>query len=408
MTTCILCEEGAVTPFFDLGRTALANKFLLPEELSAAAEPTYPLVVGVCERCGHVQLVDRVPPPAMFDDYLYVSGASSTLTDHLGSLARVVTEWTSLTADDLVVDVGCNDGTLLAAFGRESRARRLGIDPAVNLEPLRAAKGIQSIVAFFSPDTARTVRAAHGPASVITLTNTFPHIPDLPGLMRAFDHLLAPNGTVVIEAHYLRDMVETVAFDTIYHEHVSYWALGPLRRLFQRHGFDVMHAERLPIHHGQLRVFIQRQGARKPSPAVERLLREEEAMGLTQLQTLRRFAAAARGIRTDLRKRLTELKSSGKTVAGYGAPAKASTLMAYLQLGPKDITYIADRSTLKQGRLTPGTHIPIVSPERLLQDQPDYVLLLAWNFADEIIAQLADYRARGGRFIIPVPQVVEI
>jgi SAM-dependent methyltransferase len=403
LALCLLCHEKEVELVLDLGNTALANKFLAKEELSSP-EPLFPLRLAECPGCGHVQLIDRVPPALMFDDYLYMSSLSETLVRHLHGLARAVTAWRALGPDDLVLDVGCNDCTLLDGF-RRCGVRVLGIDPAQNLAGVAAEKGIPVVIDYFGARSARQLRAAHGPVSAITATNVFPHIPELDDFMAGVDALLAPDGVLVIEAHYLLDMLEQSAFDTIYHEHVSFWSLASMQRLFGAHGFEVMDCARLPIHHGQLRVFVQRKGVRAPTPAVASLLAAERAFGIPGRAPLDRFADNARAVRDGLRTKLAEIRDAGRTVAGYGAPAKASTLASFVGLGPQDVAWIADRSPLKQNRYTPQTHIPVVPPERILADMPDFLLLFAWNFADEIMAQQAEYRRRGGKFILPVPEV---
>jgi hypothetical protein len=400
---CILCHGSRVVEFLDLGSTSLANKFLTKEDLTRT-ESSYPLRVGFCEDCGHVQLLDGVPPPAMFDHYLYVSSASDTLKQHLQGLADYVSKRFKLGADDFVVDVGANDGTLIGSF-QKLGPRILGVDPAANLAELAKAKGIPFHVGYFGLETARVIKDAHGPARIITATNTFPHLPRLDDFVAGVDLLLAEDGALVLEAHYLMDLLEQGAYDTVYHEHISYWALGPMKRLFNGHGFDLVDVQRLPIHHGQFRAIIRRKGVETPSPVVEQLIAEERRAGLNRLETYQAFASRTFAARETLNSTLDQLLAQGKSVVGYGAPAKGNTLLSFLGIGPDRIPYIADRSTLKQGRFTPGSHIPVRGPERIFEEQPDYVLLLAWNFADEILAQLSDYRARGGKFIIPVPDV---
>jgi SAM-dependent methyltransferase len=402
-TACLLCQSPSVEEFLDLGRTALANKFLAAEELSLP-EPAYPLKVGFCHACGHVQLTDIVPPASMFEDYLYVSSASDTLKSHLYELSDIVVERRGLGAKDLVIDIGCNDGTLLSGFRRHG-VRVLGVDPAANLAALAKESGIDRYIGFFTAATAQEIVGRWGPASAITATNTFPHIPRLQDFITGIQTALAPGGVFVIEAHYLVDLLEQGAFDTVYHEHVSYWALGPMQRLFSRAGMEIMDVERLPIHHGQIRVFVQRKGDKAVNPRVAELLELERSLRIHEFSTYQNFAEKTRQIKSDLHSKLRELRQQGKSIAGYGAPAKGSTLLSYLEIGPETLSYIADRSTLKQGRYTPGSHIPVVPAERLLEDQPDYCLLLAWNFVDEIIAQQAEYQRRGGKFILPVPDV---
>jgi SAM-dependent methyltransferase len=403
--TCIVCRAPAVERFLDLGETALANKFRTEQEL-AEPEETFPLAVGFCRSCGHVQLMEIVPPAAMFEDYLYVSAASDTLREHLYELSDVVVERYRPGPGDLVMDIGCNDGTLLQGFVRYG-VRTLGVDPARNLAEL-SRNGVERYVGFFNAGSAEEIVDRWGRASVITATNTFPHIPELHDFVEGLNTALAPNGVFVIEAHYLLDLLEQIAFDTIYHEHVSYWALTPMRRLFAEHGMEVVHVERLPVHHGQLRIAVQRAGEGEISPSVEEVLEHEREAGLDRLETYERFAERARQIKSELRLTLDTLRADGKRIAGYGAPAKGNTLLSYLELGPDVVEYIADRNKLKQGRYTPQTRIPVVDPERLLSDQPDFVVLFAWNFADEVLAQQAEFRRRGGRFIIPIPDVTVV
>ncbi|MFC1531660.1 methyltransferase domain-containing protein [Gemmatimonadota bacterium] len=400
---CLVCGNSEVENFLDLGTTALANKFLTEAELSRP-EARYPLRVGFCRDCGHVQLTETVPPDAMFTDYLYVSAASDTLREHFDDLSRTLTERYGLGADDLVIDIGCNDASLLGSFAKLG-VRTLGVDPAENLAERAKQSGIERYVGFFGADTAGEIVDQWGQADLITATNTFPHIPDLAGFLKGIDIALEPGGRFVVEAHYLVDLFDQLAFDTVYHEHVSYWALGPMSLLFQRHGLQVVDAERLPLHHGQLRVTVQRQGEGVVGPSVDAILEMERDRGVDRLATWKGFADQVLGIKRDLLNTLRGLKAEGSRLAGYGAPAKGSTLLEFLEIGPDLLDFIADRSSLKQGRYTPGSHIPIVSPERLLTDRPDYVLLLAWNFVDEIMDQQRAYRAAGGKFILPVPEV---
>ncbi len=403
MTTCLVCHSEAVDAFLDLNETALANKFLRPEE-TGTSEAAYPLRVGFCRDCNHVQLMERVPPQAMFDDYLYISSMSDTLVAHLQGLAQAVSSRFDLGADDLVVDVGCNDGTLLKGFHAHG-AKTLGVEPAANLAAMSREAGVEIVNDYFGAKTAQAVLDSHGPARAITLTNVFPHLPFLDDFMAGVETLLADDGVLVLEAHYLQDLLAHRAFDTVYHEHVSYWALRPMMQLFERYGMEVIDIARLPIHHGQIRVFAQRKGIGMPAATVATLVEEEIAAGLDRFETFAQFGDGVLGLKRDLWNLLDNLAADGQKIAAYGAPAKGSTLLSFFGIGPDTVPYIADKSPLKQGRVTPGTHIPVVSPAHIQEDKPDYMLLLAWNFADEIMAQQDDYRAAGGRFIIPVPEV---
>lgn len=405
---CLVCDERRVEVVLDLGETAPANNFLLPRELARAKESTFPLRLGLCRACGHVQLTEFVPPSQLFDHYLYMSSASSTLTSHLRDLAATMVARLGIRPQDLVVDIGCNDGTLLEGFAMAGIDRRIGVDPAANLAAVARARGADVVTGYFGPEVAASIVERHGVATAITMTNTFPHIPDLPALMRSLDLLLAEQGAVVLEAHYLVDLLEMCAFDTVYHEHVSYWALAPMARLFAAHGFEIFDVARLPIHHGQLRAWVGRTGRRPVSDSVAALLEAERARQIGQPAPYRRLAGRIARIRSDLIALIHGVRAAGGRVAGYGAPAKGSTLLSYFGLGTGDLDFIADRNPLKQGRLTPGSHIPIVEPERILRDRPDLVVVLAWNFAEEIAEQLSPYVRAGGRLVVPVPHIREI
>ncbi len=402
--TCIVCGYSEVEEFLDLGVSALANKFLRGDDLSQP-EPKFPLKVGFCHRCNHVQLVDKVPPPDMFDDYLYMSSASDTLKAHLYDLSDIVVRRQGLGADDLVIDIGCNDGTLLNGFKRHG-VRTLGVDPAKNLAELTKDNvGTDRFADFFNEKNAATIVERWGPAKVITATNTFPHIPELQDFVAGLKIALAEGGVFVIEMHYLVDMIEQLAFDTVYHEHVSYWALGPMQYLFESNGLEIVDVTRVPLHHGQLRVFVQRQGEGKVQPSVQEILDLEKSMRLDEFATFEAFARDIQVIKKDLLATIDDLRAQGKRVVGYGAPAKGNTLLSFLEIRSDRVEYIADKSPLKQGLYTPGMHIPVVPPERLLLEQPDYVILFAWNFRDEILQQQQEYRERGGKFIVPIPKV---
>ena len=405
-TRCILCFEFRVQEFLDLGNTSLANGYLAKEDLDIP-EPSYPLRVGFCNACGHVQLTGIVPPAEMFTHYLYMSSASETLKNHLHELSDVVVDRFGLDSSNLVIDIGCNDGTLLNGFLQRG-VKVLGVDPAENLAELAKDSGAERFVGFFNSRNADHIIDTWGQASVITATNTFPHIPDLHDFVSGVLKVLEPGGVLVLEMHYLQDLIDQGAFDTIYHEHVSFWSLKTLKDLFARFDMEVTSAERLPIHHGQLRVFVQRQGDGKVESGVADILEEEKANGLGDFKTYLRFAETAQKIKSELNQTLKDLIGQGKSIVGYGAPAKASTLLQFLGIDQKTVRYIVDLSPLKQGRFTPGLHVPIVPTERLLEDQPDYALLFAWNFVDEILDQQKEYRNRGGKFILPVPEVSTI
>ena len=311
---CLVCGAATCEPFLDLGSTALANQ--LPERITDW-QPRFPLRVCACPDCRHVQLADIVPPEAMFTEYLYVSSASTTLSAHFVELAAAAHRRAALTPADLAVDIGSNDGSLLAAImARGARVR--GVDPAANLAGLARERGVETDVAYFDASTAGRLRERHGPARLIAATNSFPHIPRLHSYLDGIEQLLASDGIFVIEAHYLADLVEHNAFDTIYHEHVSYWSLGPLERLLARHSLEVFDVERLPIHHGQLRVWIARRGTSQILPSVKRLRAEEENTRLGHPDTLDAFAGRVQALRQEIAAAVSGLRAAGVTVAGYG------------------------------------------------------------------------------------------
>lgn len=400
---CIVCETNDVKEFLDLGETALANKFITEEEKNKNIEKKYSLKVGFCNECSHVQLMEHVSPQEMFDDYLYISSTSNTLKNHLHSLADTIVDRTKLDKKNLIVDVGSNDGTLLSQFVKHGFTC-LGIEPAKNLIELAKKNGVDSYNDYLTPESAKLIVENHGRASVITSTNSFPHIPDLNSFMEAVNLLLAEDGLMVIEAHYLVDLIEQYAFDTIYHEHVSYWALRPMEALFDKYNFEIVNVERLALHHGQIRAWIKRKGKSDVQSIVKDLKEYEINSGLNRCETFKRFATKTYENRSLLNQLLSDIEDAGKTYVGYGAPAKGNTLLTFMGMTSDRLKYIADKSPLKQGRYTPGTHIPVVEAESIVRDSPDYVLILAWNFVEEIIDQLGDYKDAGGKFIIPVPE----
>ncbi len=361
-------------------------------------EPRYPLELCRCTTCGHVQLSLTVPPEIMFRDYLYVSGTSDTIPVHFAAYAKDVA-LRFVPERGLVVEIGSNDGTLLRAFDR-SKVRVLGVEPARNIAKLANAAGIPTLDEFFGEPIAARVLAEHGPASAIIGNNVVAHIDDLHGLFRGVRSLLAPGGVFVVEFPYLVDLLERRAYDTIYHEHLSYFSVASVVDLAGRFGMQVVDVLREPVHGGSIRVFMSAQGT--PAKSVADLLALERSMRLAEGDPLGSFGADVRRQRDDLRSVLTDIKTTRK-IAGYGAPAKGNTMLNYCGIDAALLEFIVDRSPLKHGLLTPGTHIPVEPPERLLESGIKDTLLLAWNFADEILRQQETYRSRGGRFVIPIP-----
>jgi SAM-dependent methyltransferase len=387
-----------------LGKTPLANSLLTEGQLGDA-EATYPLDLVFCPTCSLVQITESVPPQQLFGEYLYFSSFSDTMLASAEELTSRLTVIRELGAGSLAVEVASNDGYLLQFYARAG-VPVLGIEPAANIAVVaERERGIPTLVEFFTDDLARGLADAGTRADVIHANNVLAHVPDLNGFAEGLRLLLKPGGVAVIEVPYVRELIEKVEFDTIYHEHLFYFSLTALDRLFGRHGLAITDVERLPIHGGSLRVFVQPESAAtSPSESVGRLLQEESEWGVDDPARYTGFAERVAVLRSRLRAMLRDLKSHGMSIAAYGASAKGSTLLNYCGIGGETLDFVVDRSTVKQGFYTPGTHLPILSPDHLLTEMPDYVLLLTWNFAKEILEQQTGYLARGGRFIIPVPE----
>ena len=401
---CRSCGAAGLAPVLDLGRTPLANA-LLTQEQAGGTEETYPLELVLCQSCSLVQITETVPPEVLFRDYLYFSSFSDTMLRHSEALVGRVIEERGLGSDSLAAEVASNDGYLLQ-FYRRAGIPVLGIEPARNVARVAVEeRGVRTVTEFFGEELGRELAARGERADVLHANNVLAHVADLNGFVRGVRHFLKEDGVFVVEAPYVKELADRCEFDTIYHEHLCYFSLTALAGLFRRHELEVTGVERVPIHGGSLRVRVQHAGAAAPREEVARLLEEERAWGVGEIGFYRDFAARVEQLRESLRGLLSDLKGQSARVAAYGAAAKGSTLLNYFRIGRETLDFVADRSTYKQGRLMPGARIPVVEPGRLLAEQPDYVLLLTWNFADEILEQQAEYRRRGGRFIIPVPEV---
>ncbi len=403
-----MCGSPHLETFLDLGFTPPADQFLRPDQLQEP-ETYFPLRVASCQKCGLAQLDHVVSPEILYRrDYPYESSTTKFGQQHWREFATTVTERLGLDSTSLVIDVGSNVGVLLEAF-RNQGARVLGIDPASNIVRLAEKRGIETVDEFFGHGVAVKVAEKYGKASLITATNVFAHVHDLRDFIQGVDHLLNPRGVFIFEAPYLGNLLNQVEFDTIYHEHLSYLSLEPLGPFLDEFNMEVFDVQERDIHGGSFRVFVTRKGSHPVEAAVQSFLEREKKLGLREMSTLKKFAVAVEENRRALMSIMHDLKKAGKKNAGVSAPAKGMTLLNYCRIGPELLNFVTEKSTLKIGRFTPGTHIPVVGDDALAQEKVDYALLLAWNFAEEIMGNLKEFRKQGGKFIlpVPVPRVVE-
>jgi SAM-dependent methyltransferase len=394
-------EQGMLV--LDLGLQPLANNLLRPEDL-AKPEPKFPLRLALCQSCWLLQITDLIPPVQLFSEYLYFSSFSDVMLRHAKDAAARYTREFSLGPKSLAIEIASNDGYCLQNF-KTAGVPSLGIEPAKNIARVAQEKGIETLVEFFGNDLAKTLAASGRQADLILGNNVFAHAPNTNDFVAGMRALLKPAGRIILEFPYAAEFVEKSEFDTIYHEHVYYFSLTALSPLFRRHGLTIFRVERLPIHGGSLRLFAGIEGKHALHSSVAALLHDETKKGVASTAYYTGFTQRVLDLKRALVDLISRLKQQGKSVAAYGASAKGSTLLNFFGLDKASLDFVADRSTYKQGRLTPGTHIPIVPAEVLAAKRPDYTLLLTWNFADEILEQQKSYREKGGRFIIPIPKV---
>ena len=400
--TCRSCGEPGLTSFLDLGETPLADNLVSPDA-PTGAEERFPLEVAFCRNCSLVQITEEVPPSKLFvDNYLYFSSFSDHLLRHSRENALAHIERQGLGPESFVVEVASNDGYLLKNFV-EAGVPVLGIDPAPTQAEAAEANGVPTLTEFFGIDLARRIAAERGKADVIIANNVMAHVPDLNGFVAGYAELLKDTGVVTVENPYVRDLIDHGEFDTIYHEHFCYFSCSAVNALARRNGLFLNHVEYVPdLHGGTLRWHLGKRD--EPSETVRSYLRDEQDKGMLDIGYYKDFATRVHGIRDGLLDLLRGLKAQGNTIAAYGAAAKGSTLVNFMGIGTDLVDFVVDRNVHKQGLLMPGVHIPVVGPEALLERKPDYTLLLAWNFKDEILAQQDEYRRAGGQFIVPVPE----
>ncbi|MDA2932744.1 class I SAM-dependent methyltransferase [Acidobacteria bacterium AH-259-D05] len=398
-----MCKKDQLFEFLDLGSMPPADQFRRRDQLQQP-DVYYPLKVLLCDNCGLVQLDYVVSPEVLYrNDYPYEASITQSGREHWAEFAKITAEELQLGGDDLVVDIGSNVGVLLNKFKKRG-LKVVGVDPAANIVRIAEQQGIETFCEFFSVDTARLIVKEKGRASLVTATNVFAHIDDLDGFCHALDELLTQKGVFILEAPYFVNLVGHLEYDTIYHEHLTYLSVKPLVPFFQRFGLEIFKIRQRDIHGGSFRVFVRRRRRRDVlHQSVEALLALEEEEGIHTRKRLVNFASAVQQNRQDLIWLLQSLKHDGRRLVGISAPAKGMTLLNYCHIGSETLDFVTEKSRLKIGRFTPGTHIPVMPDEVLMKDKPDYGLLLAWNFADEIMTNLKAYKALGGKFILPIP-----
>jgi SAM-dependent methyltransferase len=403
-TACRSCGSTDLELVLDLGSTPLANS--LPTVQDGAEELRFPLDLVFCGACSLVQITETVPPDQLFSEYLYFSSFSDTMLAHARELVGRLVAERKLGSGALAVEIASNDGYLLQYY-KQAGVPVLGIEPARNVAKVAIEeRKIPTVVEFFGLSLATRLAAEGKRADVLHANNVLAHVADLRGFVAGIRELLSDDGVAVLEFPYLGDMIDRCEFDTIYHEHLCYFSLTALDHLFARSGLKAIQVERLAIHGGSLLLQVARSEApRLPDRSVAALLEEEGQRGMKTAAFYRGFAQRVLDLKEQLRALLAKLKSEGRRIAAYGASAKGSTLLNTFGIGRETLDFVADRSTYKQGRFMPGVGISIVAAERLVELMPDFTLLLTWNFADEILAQQAEYRRKGGKFIVPVPEV---
>lgn len=400
---CHMCRGTDLHLVLDLGFHPHSDLFLTPEQLKQPLS-SYPLRLISCGDCGLLQIDFLVNPKILYQrEYLYESSMTSTGRSHYNEMAKEIVNKFSVPKESLVIDLGSNVGVLLEGF-KDQGMSVLGVDPAAIVAQKAIDRGIDTIIDFFGVRVAEKIRKTHGQAMIIAGTNVFAHVHELDDAVEGMKMLLDHKGVIVIEAPYAIDFIKDLEYDTIYHQHVGYLSVRPMQKYFQRFNlelFDVTHAS---IHGGSLRYHIGHTGVHKVASSVKEYITKEEEFGLYKMEELNEFAGRVKKQRLDLLQLLLSLKKEGKKIVGISAPAKGNTLLNYCAIDTDFLDFLTEKSKLKIGRFTPGTSIPIYDDAKLLEEQPDYALILAWNFAEEIMKNLKVYKERGGKFIIPIPE----
>ena len=403
---CQICSSDKTHKFLSLGEQPPSDRFLNENQLNEF-EPKFPLDLFFCEECKLVQLGHSADPKLLFTNtFVYTTGSSGELVKNFKALAEKLIQRFDLTENDLAIDIGSNDGTLLSNF-LPFKIKVLGIDPSESAK-LAAEKNVPTLREFFNEATAKKILEQHGKASVITATNVFAHVKELDSFMKGIKLLLKEKGVFIEESHYLAAMISKMEYDSIYAEHLRYYSLKPLIVLFEKYGMQVFDAEKISTHGGSLRVYVCLKNSFKVSTNVSIILEEEEKAGLYSKETFFDFALRVKENKTKLLALLSDLKNKGKKIVGIGAPAKGNTLLNYCEIGTDFLDYLAEKQNLKIGKFSPGMHLKVVEESAVFADQPDYALLLAWNLKDIIVPKLKE-KGFKGKFIVsnPEPHIIE-
>lgn len=401
LAACRSCGGSDLHDVLSLGEMPLANALLSEADLTSE-EPRYPLEVVMCADCSLLQLTGSVQPSDLFTEYAYFSSRSEPIVAHARGLVEETRAKFNLSPSDLVVEIASNDGYLLQHYV-EAGIPVLGIDPAENVVTHAVEKGVPTMCEFFTTDLATRLRNEGRAANVLHANNVLAHVPDINDFTTAIERILANDGVAIIETPYVRDLSEKLEFDTIYHEHIFYYSLGALEKLFTRNGLTIVHVERIAMHGGSLRITATRVGQGEADRSVLALRDEEARLGITDPSHYSDLSARVAVLIDSIRSFLSDRRSAGRRIAGYGAAAKATVMLNALGIGPETIAFVVDGTPYKQGRYVPGVRVPIRAPEALLEERPDDVMIFAWNFAPSIVAKESVYVASGGTFLLPLP-----
>lgn len=404
-SSCRSCKGSNLVPYLDLGITPLANGLIKPENINKN-EARFPLVVCYCRDCSLSQLSVVVNPEILFRDYFYMSSISNTFKTHCTTIAFDLVDTIKLDRDDLVVDIASNDGCLLQEF-KKMKIKTLGVEPAVNLAKLANSHGIETLNHFWDNETAIKIAKEYGGAKVITAFNVFAHVDDVHGFVQNIKIALRDDGMFVIEVPYLIDFLEKHEFDTVYHEHLSYFLLKPLQHILDQNGMKIIQVKKYSIHGGtiEVRAVKNNDHSKNMISNVDDFIIVEKNLGFYDAKPYLNFANEVKNIKKNLTELISDLRQKGKKIAGFAASAKGNTLLNYCGIDLNSIQYIVDETPTKQGLLTPGSHIPIVPMSNLENNSPDYLLILAWNFVEEIMIKTKQFKEKGGKYIIPIPKI---